>query len=109
MFPGLIEVIAEATHALSRLDADRLEELMQSCDALKCEVFDTERGAFQNLSSMLVRHVTIFARVIDATRDNLNLLNLLSESGGNPLEYGPGAGRNWMQVRLCHGDDQFCA
>ncbi|MGB7549674.1 MAG: hypothetical protein WBM14_18210 [Terracidiphilus sp.] len=106
--PELKELVMEASRALARLDAERLEELAQSCqvlnrtiapaDAAECEVLAEEaRAATQEMA--------VFARVLEATRANANVMNRLRELRAGRLEYGPRLGTQWALTETSHGDD----
>ena len=85
--PQLRELVVEASLALARLDAERLEELALSCQALNRDLAgrarrerDIERQAREASGEMAV-----FGRVLDATRANLEVMNRLRERGrGTP-------------------------
>jgi hypothetical protein len=89
--PELKTLVAEASRALARLDADRLEELALSCRALNR---DLERAAMPDRLN-LARQVreaqpqmAAFARILDATRANLAVtLERREHRRGRPLEY----------------------
>ncbi|MGB7265379.1 MAG: hypothetical protein WBC92_07685 [Terracidiphilus sp.] len=120
--PELKELLAEASCALARLDAGRLEELAISCEALNCslgpmsieERRDLARQAMDAMADMAV-----FARVLDATRANLNVMKRLRELRAVRLEYSErmtrgGTGAGSASVSCCrwsegaeagHGDD----
>jgi hypothetical protein len=99
--PELKALVAEATRALALLDADRLEELALSCQVLNREL----EAALPAVPYDLVRQsreaqadMALFARVLEATRANLAVMNRLRAlRRGRPLEYGaasqlPGSG-----------------
>lgn len=88
--PELKNILAEASHALARLDADRLEEMALSCAALVRGV-DRVRCDVKNQSgpSETMREMAIFARVLEATRANLKVMRRLREVRSAQLEYGP--------------------
>lgn len=94
--PALKELVVEASRALSRLDAERLEELAVSCQALNRDLGlqDAAGGAAlaTESPSLLLRHSTlateardaagemaIFGRVLEATRANLIVMRRLRE------------------------------
>jgi hypothetical protein len=94
--PRLKELVAEASQALSRLDADRLEELALSCQALNRDLVLGDRtNADQDTRKALaaecreaVGDMAVFSRVLDATRANLHVMNRLRELREGRLEYG---------------------
>ncbi|MDE3186066.1 MAG: hypothetical protein KGM96_00915 [Acidobacteriota bacterium] len=91
--PELKEVVEEASQALSRLDAERLEELAFSCHALnRCLTADNavERAARAREAREAARAMAVFARVMEATRANISLMNRMGKLRAGTLEYGPG-------------------
>jgi hypothetical protein len=148
-YPTLRQLVMEASQALARLDAARLEELALSCKALNRDLNrdsarDLNRGRNSNqdreqsrdLAGDLARDLTcgltcseaarrtqlgreareaqgemaVFARVLDGTRNNLNVLNRLRELRAGRLEYSvssPVEGCAWSQpVRSQTGRSQ---
>ncbi len=109
----LRELITEASLSLARLDAERLEELAISCQALNRDL----ASSVSNDRAELVRQAreadgasAVFARVLEATRANLEVLNRLKEWPGGTLEYGGGAGIHpvrhgrWAAMESGHGN-----
>jgi hypothetical protein len=73
-----------------RLDADRLEELAVSCQALNhdCVVQANERCAdLDRQAREACGEIAVFARVLDATRANIAVLNQLRKRRRGQLEY----------------------
>jgi aminopeptidase N len=106
--PELKEVVAEASRALARLDADRLEELALSCQALNrgLAVADMEqRKLLARQSREAEGDMAVFARVLEATRANLNVMNRLRALRGNRLEYGEPSALGWVRTESGHGDN----
>ena len=88
--PELKKLVVEASQALARLDAPRLEELAFSCQALTRTL--NPRGA--RVRKLLAEQaqeteadMAIFARVLEATRANLNVMKRLRELRGGRVEY----------------------
>jgi len=80
--PKLKELVVEASRALSRLDADRLEELALSCQALNRALVHEDAEAHAALAAEAMGatgDMAVFARVLEATRANLNVMNRLRE------------------------------
>ena len=91
MHPEIRELIAEATQALARLEADRLEELALSCQVLNrdlAELAPGRRASIVRQSREAARDMAVFARVLDATRANLQVMKRLREIHMEHLEYG---------------------
>jgi hypothetical protein len=117
--PKLKELVVEASRALARLDADRLEELALSCQALNRDLAhdrtqqDGEvRAALAFECKEAEGEMAVFARVLEATRANLNVMNRLRELRAGRLEYreghleygGPQA-PGWRRTESGHGDN----
>jgi len=110
--PELKQLVAEASRALATLDADRLEELALSCQALNRELLWTETA--DNRTAALARQslarqareaeadMALFDRVLEATRANLKVLRRLRELRSGRFEYG---GPEWAATGSRHGHD----
>jgi hypothetical protein len=90
--PELKELVVQASQALALLDATRLEELALSCDALNRDLALETAGT--NLRDDLARQaqeaeadLAVFGRVLNATRENLNVMKRLREMRLGELEY----------------------
>jgi hypothetical protein len=91
--PELRELVQEASRALTRLDADRLEELALCCQALNRGLppaGDEARARLGRQSREAQRDMAIFARVLEASRDNFKVMRRLFEMRAGRLEYGSG-------------------
>lgn len=78
--PQLKELVTEATCALARLDVERLQELALSCEALTRVVHSTTPEQREELSrqSLAARgDMAVFARVLEATRANVKVMERL--------------------------------
>ena len=101
--PGLKQMVVEASQALARLDAARLEELALSCRALNRVVADpAERAARAKESTEAVMEMAVLSRVLEATRANLKVMKRLQDLRAGHLEYAPGT--TWTKESQ-HGDD----
>jgi len=88
--PELKGLVVEASRALARLDAARLEELALSCEALTraLPLRDNEgRKLLARQARECQADLAVFARVLEATRANLNVMNRLRELRAGRLEY----------------------
>jgi hypothetical protein len=112
--PELRTLVVEASMALARLDADRLEELALSCQALNRDlapVGDERRAELARQAQGAVGDMAVFGRVLEATRANLSVLSRLRELREGRLEYGGrpaprlAARGRWALTGNCHGDD----
>lgn len=85
LHPELREIVLEASRALALLDADRLEELAQCCEALNREPAglmgrrrtDAERAEIFRQAREASGEMAVFGRVLDATRANLTVMRRL--------------------------------
>jgi len=87
----LKQLVGDASRALARLDADHLEELALSCQALNRDlrlVNPDNRKLLARQAREAEGDMTTFARVLEATRANLSVLNRLRQLRTERLEYG---------------------
>lgn len=113
--PLLKELVVEASRALARLDADRLEELALSCRALNRELTQadaTVRAECALEAREAVGEMAVFARVLEATRANLGVMNRLRELRAGRLEYQAGSfefgetrAQRWQRTENGHGNN----
>jgi hypothetical protein len=61
-------------------------------------------GDFARQARDASAEMAIFAKVIEATRANLNVMNRLRELRGAPLEYSEVEARGWERRESGHGD-----
>jgi hypothetical protein len=100
--------VVEASQALARLDADRLEELALSCQALNRDLalMDGQaRIALVPQAREAGGDMAVFARVLEATRANLDVMNRLRDLRAGRLEYGAAHGPGWRRTESGHGDN----
>jgi hypothetical protein len=100
---------------LSRLDADRMEELALSCQALNHALVHEDAKAHAALAAEVkdaTGDMAVFARVLEATRANLNVMNRLRELHAGQLEYREGRmergisqAPEWRRTESGHGDN----
>lgn len=82
-----VHSIAEcAMEALAQLDAEALEDLLLQCEALRSQEF-AARSAF-DAAAIAQWNLAMFARVIAASRANMNVLRQSSATAIPRLEYG---------------------
>jgi hypothetical protein len=113
--PELKQLVVEASQALARLDAARLQELALSCQALNRDLnrdpnrdltSDTDtRGSLAQQAREAAGEMAVFARVLDATRNNLHLINRLREVRAGRLEYSEPQARGWLPRESGPGDN----
>jgi hypothetical protein len=90
--PELRALVVEASQALARLDAARLEELALSCKALSRDLKRVHADAatrkeWMRQANDAADDMAVFARVLEATRANLNVMRRLREMRLGQLEY----------------------
>lgn len=108
MHPELKEIVVQASQALARLDAKRLEELALSCRALNRTLApgnELERAALRREAGEAAHEMAVFGRVLEATRANLKVMNRLREMRLQRLEYEPQAEARWASGECGHGDN----
>ena len=106
--PKLRDLVVEASRSLARLDAGRLEELALCCQALNRDLVcgdGTARAALACEAREAVQDMAVFARVLEATRANLNVMNRLRELRGGRLEYREGQMQQWVRTENGHGNN----
>jgi hypothetical protein len=106
--PELRELVVEASRALACLDAARLEELALSCQALTRGIAlerVTPRGELVRQAHEAAEEMAVFARVLDVTRANLNVMNRLRELRARRLEYQERPDRVGVRTENGHGDN----
>jgi len=106
--PELRKLVAEASRALANLDATRLEELALSCELLVRDLAPApaeRRAALARQSREAAGDMAVFARVLEATRANLDVVNLLRELRAGRFEYGDLHARGWERMESGHGDN----
>jgi hypothetical protein len=106
--PKLKELVMEASRSLARLDATRLEELALSCQALNRDLSCMDGDARRALGSQArdaVGDMAVFARVLDATRANLSVMNRLRDLRTGRLEYGQAPASGWRRAESGNGDN----
>jgi hypothetical protein len=108
--PELKQLVAEASRALAQLDASRLEELALSCQALNRELTASgaeDRAQLAGQAREAAGDMAVFARVLNVTRGNLNVIQRLLDLRGGQLEYRerPATDGAWTPAKSSHGDN----
>ena len=88
--PELKALVTEASLALARLDAGRLEELALSCQALNrdlCAGSRPERAEMAQAARESAGEMAVFERVLEATRANLDVMSRLRQLHEGQREY----------------------
>ena len=105
--PELKELVGEACHALARLDTRRLEELELCCQALNRAMMPPNPALMANRARQArdaAGEMAVFARIIDATRANLNVMKRLRELRTRHLEYGGEQTQYWTNSESGNGN-----
>jgi hypothetical protein len=105
--PQLKELVGEASIALAHLDTRRLEELALCCQALNREMTPAdspERADHARQAREAAGEMAVFARVLEATRANLNVMKRLRELRAGHLEYGGEQNRHWTASESDNGN-----
>ncbi len=100
-------LIAEASRALAGLDSARLEEMALSCQALNRSLESLDGRGREDLARQArdaAVDMAVFARVLDATRGNLRVMNRLRELRIGRLEYTERQARGGIGAEAGHGD-----
>jgi len=114
--PEIKELVVEASRALARLDAPRLEELALSCEALNRDLDSMDAGEKSDLARQAreaAPGMAVLGRVLAVTRANQNVMRRLREMRERRLEYSERlirAGAETVaeagaEVEAVHGDD----
>lgn len=103
--PELMELVVEASRSLARLDADRLEELALSCQALNRDLAQAStkhRAELARQAREADGDMATFSRVLEVTRANLNVMRRLRDLHAGRLEYSQ---ERWSRTETEHGDN----
>ena len=93
----LRKLVVEASLALAQLDADRLEELALSCQALNRDTAPSQltardREVLAREARKTAQEMAVFGRVLEATRTNLEVMRRIRERRDGRMEYGQASG-----------------
>lgn len=105
--PELKQLVWEASHALARLDTRRLEELALSCQALNRDLAPATtavRADRARQAREAAEEMAVFARVMEATRANLNVMKRLRELRAGRLEYSEAQMQPWTSMESGDGN-----
>jgi hypothetical protein len=106
--PELKSLVLEASQALSRLDADRLEGLALSCRALNRELkplSPEQRAVLARQAREAAGDMATFAHVLEATKANLGVMNRLREMRLARLESIQRPAKGTADAESVDGDD----
>ena len=80
-------LVAEAAQSLARLDAERLEEMALFCQALNCDLTVENDLRLYAESRASAKEMAALAQVLQATRNNLAVMNRLRAFHARRPEY----------------------
>jgi hypothetical protein len=106
--PDLKALVTEATQALARLDPERLEELALSCQALNRDLAPVdvnERARLAREAREATAEMAVFARVLQATRANLHVMERLRNLRAGQPGYAGERDRRWTLTEGGHGNN----
>jgi hypothetical protein len=101
-------LVAETSRALALLDVLRLEDLAASCEALKVEQQPggaEQRALLAGEARDAAGEMVVLARVLEATRANLKVMQKLRELHAAQIEYTERQARGGMVAEREHGND----
>lgn len=99
-------LVGEASQALARLDAERLEELALSCRALHRGLQPGDTQAMTPEAAREARRqMAVFGRVLEVTHGNLEVLRQIRSFEAGLLEYRAPAGPQPAAMEPGHGVD----
>ena len=105
--PQLKSLVREASEALALLDANRLEELALCCQALNRELKPGARDGRRRLETEAreaLGEMAVFARVLEATRSNVMVMERLRELRLGRLGYETRGETAWRPLGSRYGD-----
>jgi hypothetical protein len=108
--PEMKELVREASAALARLDAERLEELARCCQALNRDLRKrpeaVDRAALVAQAREAAGEFVVFTKVLEATRVNLEVMRRLKAFQQEQLEYGAEArAQQWARPEASDGNN----
>ena len=103
----LRDLLTEASRALEAFDADRLEELALSCQALNHNLPEVHMyivSMSPDEARIAYRSLATFGRVLEITHSNLDVMRQIGASEAGMLEYTEPSNR-CAEGDLPHGND----
>ena len=98
-------LVAEAAKSLAKLDAERLEELALSCQALNREGIAGKQRFSAVEVSEAKRDMAVLARVLEVTRTNVAIVSRLRELHAGHVEYSVRQESATNSAEVCDGLD----
>ncbi len=100
--PQLKAIVREASEALARLDAARLEELAHSCRLLNRSLPQLPRNEFAIQVSQAAREMVLLGHVLEATGANLHVMRRLHQLRAGEAAYAESAVQHWAESLYGH-------
>ncbi len=100
--PQLKAIVREASEALARLDAARLEELAHSCRLLNRSLPQLPRNEFSIQASQAAREIVLLGRVLEATGANLHVMRRFHQLRAGEAGYAESAVQHWAESLYGH-------
>ena len=94
-------MVAEAVRSLAKLDADRLEELALSCQALNCDLTSSTRRVHE--AHEATRDMAALAQLLKATSANATVMKRLRELHTRRMEYSVAQVSQVNEREILHG------
>jgi len=85
-------LVAEAAKSLERLEADRLEELALSCQALNRDLTQGDQPFSAREARAAKQDMAVLAKLLEATRANVAVMDRLRQLHASRTEYVIGQG-----------------
>jgi hypothetical protein len=98
------QTLQEACRSLALLDADRLEELALSCQALNWRPIREDFAAHARVGSEARRDLAVLGCVLEATWANIGVMRQSHKSWESRLEYSPEDGSALSQPETSNGN-----
>jgi hypothetical protein len=95
-------IVREASEALARLDAARLEELAQSCRLLNRRLSQLPRDEFAIQVCQAAREMILLGRVLEGTEANLQVMRRLHPLRAGEATYAESAVQHWAESLYGH-------
>jgi hypothetical protein len=105
--PALTDMVVEASQALARLDADRLEALAISCLLLNRSLDEEtlERETLGSEARNAVADLGTLKTLLAATKANLEVMNRAKDLRRELPQYGPDSAHNWRSTEVRNGNN----
>jgi len=98
-------LVAEAAKSLERLEADRLEELALSCQALSRDLTPGDQPFSACEVHAAKQDMAVLAKLLEVTRTNVAVMDRLRQLHAGRAEYGVGQGLPVNAAEVSDGND----